>query len=60
MLFECSLMCSALRCMLTIHERVVLFAILIGVCESDLNIFSFHVNDRIQWISRHVIRQQVL
>ena len=60
MLLESSLMCTALRCMLTIHERVILLAILIGMSESDFNILSLHVNNRIQWINGHIISQKVL
>ena len=60
MLLEGCLMCTALCCMLTIHERVILLAILIGVCESYLNILSLHMNYRIQWINCHIISQKVL
>ena len=60
MLLEGCLVCTTLCCMLTIHERVILLAILIGVCESNLNILSLHVNDRIQWINSHIISQKVL
>ena len=60
MLLEGSLVCTALRCMLSIHERVILLAILIGVCESYLNILSLHMNYRIQWINSHIISQKVL
>ena len=60
MLFESSLVCTALCGVLSIHEGVILLAILIGVCESNLNILSLHVDDRIQWINSHIISQKVL
>ena len=60
MLFESCLVCTALCCMLTIHERVILLAILIGMSESNFDILSLHVNNRIQWINGHIISQKVL
>ena len=60
MLFKSTLMRSALRSMLTIHKAMVLFTILIGMSESNLNILSFNMNDRIKWVYSHVVNQQIL
>ena len=60
MLFKSTLMRSALRSMLTIHKAMVLFTILIGMSEGNLDIFSFDMNDRIKWVNSHVVNQQIL
>ena len=60
MLFKSTLMRSALRSMLTIHKAMVLFTILICMRESNLNILSFDMNDRIKWVYSHVVNQQIL
>ena len=50
---------TALDCMLTIDERVVFIAVLISMGQRDLNIFAYDVNDRIERIDGHILRQQV-
>ena len=58
-LAEGSLVCTALYGVLTVDERVILLTCLVGVCEGDLYIFAYDVNDRIEWIDCHCFGQQV-
>ena len=60
MLFEGRLVRAALRSMLTVHERIILLTVLVGVCEGYFNILSFHVDDGIQRVDGHVVRQEIL
>ena len=59
MFFECALMRSTLCSVLTIHETMILFTILIGMSEGDFYIFSHDMNNRIQAVVRHRIVQQI-
>ena len=59
MLFECTLMCSPLRSVLSIDETMILFTVLVGMCEGDFYVFSDDMNNRIQTVVRHVIIQQI-
>ena len=55
MLFKGTLMRSSLCCMLSVHKRVILFAILIGMSKRNFDVFSLHVNDGIKAIVGHII-----
>ena len=57
MLLECALMRATLRGMLTIDKTMILFAILIGVRESDFYVFSHDMYNGIEPIVRHIIIQ---
>ena len=50
---------STLCSVLTIHETMILFTILIGMSEGDFYIFSHDMNNRIQAVVRHRIVQQI-
>ena len=50
---------AALDGVLTVHKRVVLLARLIRMGERNLYIFSFQVDNRIERVGTHVLRQQV-
>ena len=52
-------MCSALDRVLTVDEREILIAVLVGVGQRNLYIFAFEVNNRVERIDRHVLRQEV-
>ena len=45
--------------MLTVDEGVILIAVLVGMGECYLDIFPFQMNDRIERIDRHILRQQI-
>ena len=60
MLLESRLVCSTLCGMLTVYERMVFLAILIGVREGNLYILPFHMDNRIDAIHGHIIIQQIL
>ena len=60
MLLESRLVSTALRGMLTVHKRVILLTILIGMCEGNLYILSLHVDDWVDAIHGHIVIQQVL
>jgi hypothetical protein len=47
MLFESTLMRTSLRGVLSVDKRVILLTILAGMRKSDLDIFSFQVDDGI-------------
>ena len=53
------LVCSALDRVLTVDEGEILIAVLVGVGQRDLYIFAFEVNNRVERIDRHVLRQEV-
>ena len=59
MLFERTLMCSPLRSVLSIDETMILFTVLIGMCEGDFYVFSDDMNNRIQTVIRHIVIQQI-
>ena len=50
---------TALDGVLTVHKRVVLLARLIGVGERYLYVLSFQVDNRVERVGTHVLRQQV-
>ena len=51
---------SPLRRVLTVHERVILFPVLPPVRHRHLNIIPPQMNDRVQPLSTHILRQQVI
>ena len=55
-----TLMRTALGSVLTVHKRIILFAILVGMRESDFNILALQVYDFIKSFGGHVVLQQVL
>ena len=59
MLLKSTLMCTPLSGMLPIDKRIILFAILSGVCKGNLYILIFKMDDGIQTGSRHIIIQQI-
>jgi len=60
MLLEGTLMSTALGGVLTIHEGIVLLAILIGMGKGDLDVFALHVNNLIETFIGHIVGQQIL
>ena len=52
-------MSTALCGMLSVDKRVILFAILIGMSEGYLYVFSLHVNDRIKGVDGHSVGEEV-
>ena len=52
-------MCAALRCMLPIDERIILFAVLVAVCEGNFDVFALQMNNRIQGLRGHVFVEQI-
>ena len=60
MLLEGTLVRTALCGMLTIHKRVVLLTILVGMGKGDLDILTLQVDDGIEGIVGHTILQQIL
>ncbi len=60
MLFEGTLMRTALCGMLSVDKAMILLAILIGMGKSDLYVFSLDMYDGIERIDRHIVNQQVL
>ena len=59
-LFQGSLVCTALGGVLSVDKGVVLFAVLAGVREGYLDVFSFQVYDVVKAFAGHVVFQQVL
>ena len=59
MLLECALVSSALRCILTVHKRVVLLTVLVCMGKGNLNIRSLKMNYGIQALGTHALTQQV-
>ena len=59
MLFESALMRSALCGVLSVDKRVVLFAVLSGMGEGNLNVLAFQVNDRVEAGGGHGVVEQV-
>ena len=45
--------------MLTVHEGVILIAVLVGMRQRNLNIFALNMNDGIERIDGHVLREQI-
>ena len=60
MLLEGTLMSTALGGVLTIHEGIVLLAILIGMGKGNLDIFALHVDNLIETLVGHIIGQEIL
>ena len=60
MLLECALVRTALRGVLTVDEAVILLAILVGMCEGNLDILAHDVDDGVEFRHGHVVLQQVL
>ena len=52
-------MSTALSGVLSVDKRVILFAILIGMSEGYLYVFSLHVNDRIKGVDGHSVGEEV-
>ena len=59
-LLESTLVSAALRGMLTVDERVVLLAVLVGVRESNLYVLTFQVDDGIDALGGHLVVEQIL
>ena len=59
MLLERTLMSTALCGMLTVHERVILLAILVSVRECNLDIFAFKVYYGVKPVVGHIVGEQV-
>ena len=60
MLLEGTLVGAALGGMLSVHERVVFLAVLIGVGEGNLDILALDVDDWIDGVGGHRVGEQVL
>ena len=60
MLLEGALVRASLRRMLTVHETVILFTILVGMGEGYLDVLAFEMDNGIEWVGRHRVDQQVL
>ena len=54
-----SLVRTALDGMLAIDERVILIAILVSMGKCNLNIIALEVNNRIEGLNGHILREQV-
>ena len=50
---------TALRGVLSVDERVVFLAILVGMRKGYLNVFALHVDDRVEAVVGHVVGEQV-
>ena len=59
MFLQCTLVCTALCGMLTIYERIIFLAVLIGMREGYFNVFSFQMNNVVKAFGSHVVLQQV-
>ena len=55
MLLEGTLMSTALSCMLSIHKRIVLLTILIGMRKGNFNILTLEMNNGIKCIAGHTV-----
>ena len=60
MLFERTLVGTALCGVLSVDKRVVFLTVLVGVGEGYLDVFALHVDNGVEHIDRHVVGQQVL
>ena len=60
MLFESTLMGTALRRMLTIDEGMVFLTVLVSMSEGYLDILTLEMDDRIESVIGHTVIQQVL
>ena len=58
-LFEGTLVRSALRGVLSIDKRVVFLAILPGVGEGDVDVFAFEVDDGVKPLRGHVVGEEI-
>ena len=59
MFLESTLMGATLCGVLSVYERVILLAILVGMGEGNLDIVTLQMDDRIERVVRHTILQQV-
>ena len=50
---------TALDGVLTIDERVILIAVLVGVRQGNLDVFAHDMNDRVERRDGHILRQEV-
>ena len=57
--FQCTLMGTPLSGMLTVDKRIIFFSVLIGMCESYFNVFTFQVYYFVQPFGSHIILQQI-
>ena len=58
-LLERALVSTALRGVLSVYERVILLAILVGVCERNLDVFALEVYYRVDAVGGHRVVEQV-
>ena len=58
-LLESRQMGTSLRGVLSVHERIILLAILVAVGNDHLDVISLQMNDWIQRIGSHVLIQQI-
>ena len=59
MFLKSALVCTTLCGVLSVDKAMILFTILISVCESNLNIFAHNVDNGIQAIIGHGVVEQV-
>ena len=59
MFLKSALVCTTLCGVLSVDKAMILFTILISVCESNLNIFAHNVDNGIQAIVGHGVVEQV-
>ena len=50
---------TTLRGMLSVNERIILFAVLVGVGKGNFNVFALNVDDGVEPIVGHAVVQQV-
>ena len=56
---ESGLVGTSLNSMLAVHKREILIAVLVRVCQSYLDVFTFQMNNWIKRTDGHILRQQV-
>ena len=59
MLLESALMGAALCGVLSVHERVILLAILVGMREGDLDVLTLHVYYGVERVGSHRVGEQI-
>src|SRR5690606_18903634 len=59
-LTKSSLMCSTLSGMLTVYERIIFFAVSVGVGNGNFYVFFFKMNDRIEFLIRKILLQKIV
>ena len=52
-------MCTTLRCMLTVYERIIFFSVLVTVRNHYFNILTFQMDDGIKRFGCHIFIQQI-